>query len=85
MIQTIHRPFYYLQIMRWGMGNISDLYIDNLTFLDKDGKVMEIKYDAAANAVDVETDTVKVDEAETPATTTTANEVDQVTDETTTG
>ncbi|MBQ4465613.1 MAG: hypothetical protein II916_06600, partial [Oscillospiraceae bacterium] len=22
----------YLQIMRWGMGNISDLYIDNLTF-----------------------------------------------------
>ena len=27
----------YLQIMRWGMGNISDLYIDNLTFIDADG------------------------------------------------
>ena len=28
----------YLQIMRWGMGNISDLYIDNITFFDADGK-----------------------------------------------
>lgn len=27
----------YLQIMRWGMGNLSDLYIDNITFLDADG------------------------------------------------
>lgn len=27
----------YLQIMRWGMQNISDLYIDNITFYDADG------------------------------------------------
>ncbi len=27
----------YLQIMRWGMGNVSDLYIDNITFYDADG------------------------------------------------
>ena len=27
----------YFQVMRWGMGNISDLYIDNITFYDADG------------------------------------------------
>ncbi len=27
----------YLQIMRWGIGNISDTYIDNITFYDADG------------------------------------------------
>ncbi len=74
-----------LFIMRWGTAINADIYIDNLTFLDKDGKPMEIKYDAAANTVDVETDTVKNEGADTPATTTTKNEIDQITDETTTG
>ena len=32
---TMTQPF--LQIMRWGMGNVSDLYLDNLTFFDADG------------------------------------------------
>jgi hypothetical protein len=32
---TIEQP--YIQIMRWGIGNISDTYIDNLTFFDADG------------------------------------------------
>ena len=27
----------YLQIMRWGMQNIQDTYIDNITFFDADG------------------------------------------------
>ena len=27
----------YFQIMRWGIGNISDTYIDNITFYDADG------------------------------------------------
>lgn len=74
-----------LFFMRWGTAINADIYLDNLTFFDKDGKVMEIKYDAAGNAAEVKTDTKENDGAETPATTTTANEVDQVTDETTTG
>ena len=53
-------------IMRWGQANDVDFYMDNITFLDKDGKVMEIKYDAAANTVDVQKDTMKTD---APATT----------------
>ena len=32
---TMTQP--YLQIMRWGIGNISDTYIDNITFYDADG------------------------------------------------
>jgi hypothetical protein len=32
---TMTQP--YVQIMRWGIGNISDLYIDNITFYDADG------------------------------------------------
>ena len=33
--ETMTEP--YLQIMRWGIQNISDLYIDNITFYDADG------------------------------------------------
>ena len=32
---TMTQP--YLQVMRWGIGNISDTYIDNITFYDADG------------------------------------------------
>ncbi|MCR4646869.1 MAG: hypothetical protein K5695_15930 [Oscillospiraceae bacterium] len=32
---TMTQP--YLQIMRWGIQNISDFYIDNITFYDADG------------------------------------------------
>lgn len=38
-----------LVLMRWAQLNQVDFYIDNITFLDKDGKSMEIIYDAAAN------------------------------------
>ena len=50
-----------LLIMRWGQKNQVDFYIDNLTFYDKEGKVMEIKYDAAGNSVDVKQDTMKTE------------------------
>ena len=50
-----------LFIMRWQQKNQVDFYIDNLTFYDKDGKVMEIQYDAAANTVEVKPDTMKVE------------------------
>lgn len=33
--ETMTEP--YLQIMRWGIQNISDFYIDNITFYDADG------------------------------------------------
>ncbi len=60
-----------LLIMRWGQTNQVDFYIDNLTFYDKDGKVMPIVYDAAANTVEVKKDTladaVSPDKAEIPA------------------
>lgn len=65
-----------LLIMRWGQLNQVDFYIDNLTFYDKEGKVMEIKYDAAANTVDVKQDTMKVEqpaEGSKPADSTAAN------------
>lgn len=69
-----------LFIMRWQQLNQVDLYIDNLTFYDKDGKVMEIQYDAAGNTVEVKQDTMKVaapadgTAADTPAETTTKAE-----------
>ena len=79
-----------LFVMRWGTAVNCDFYIDNLTFYDKDDKVMEIKYDAAANTVDVEKDTKETDGAapaatDAPAATTTVDEVAKATEETTTG
>ena len=50
-----------LLIMRWAQKNQVDFYIDNLTFYDKEGKVMEIKYDAAGNTVEVKPDTMKIE------------------------
>ena len=47
-----------LLIMRWGQTNQVDFYIDNLTFYDKDGNVMPIVFDAAAETVEVKTDTL---------------------------
>ena len=72
-----------LLIMRWGQTNQVDFYIDNLTFYDKDGNVMPIVYDAAANAVEVKQDTladaVSPDKAEMPAETAASAEGDATT------
>lgn len=38
-----------LVFMRWAQTTNVWMYIDNLTFYDKDGKAMDIVYDAAAN------------------------------------
>ncbi len=48
-----------LVIMRWGQKNSVDFYIDNVSFLDKDGKPIPIAYDAAANPADVIDDSVE--------------------------
>lgn len=59
-----------LFIMRWGQSNEVDFYIDNLTFYDKDGKAMEIVYDASADtgaSTEDGGDTTDAPAAETPA------------------
>lgn len=64
-----------LLIMRWGQLNQVDFYIDNLTFYDKDGKVMPLVFDAAAATVEVKNDTLKITEggnSDAPANDTTA-------------
>lgn len=67
----------YLQIMRWGMGNISDLYVDNITFFDADGNSIPLTIsDGWAVSDDAENDEDAEDaSAETAA--------DETTDETT--
>lgn len=48
-----------LVIMRWGQKNAVDFYLDNISILDKDGKPIEIIYDAEGNTVDVVSDSVE--------------------------
>ena len=66
----------YLQIMRWGMGNVSDLYIDNITFYDADGNSIPLTLSdgwATTGAADAE-ETSADETAETSADETAAEE-----------
>ena len=72
--ETMTQP--YLQIMRWGMGNISDLYLDNLTFFDAEGNSIPLTVsdgwaeyptndaEPSADTAETETDTVIEEAAE---------------------
>ncbi len=56
----------YVQIMRWGMGNISNLYIDNITFYDEEGNSIPLTPSAPAEGAEDET-AAEETEAETAA------------------
>ncbi len=45
----------YVQIMRWGMGNVSNLYIDNITFYDEEGNSIPLTPSAPAEDAEGET------------------------------
>ena len=57
-----------LQIMRWGMQNLNDTYIDNLTFFDEDGNSIPLtRTDASAlteDAEDAEAEDAEAEDAE---------------------
>ncbi len=60
----------YLQIMRWGMGNVSDLYIDNITFYDADGNSIPLTISegwGSAGAADADAETAADGETEATA------------------
>ncbi len=60
----------YLQIMRWGMGNVSDLYIDNITFYDADGNSIPLTLSegwGSAGAADADAETAADGETEATA------------------
>ncbi len=44
----------FVQIMRWGMGNASNLYIDNITFYDEEGNSIPLTMSAPEDAGDAE-------------------------------
>ncbi len=46
--ETMTEPNF--QIMRWGMQNVSDLYIDNITFYDADGNSIPLTLGGAEEA-----------------------------------
>ena len=70
----------YLQIMRWGIGNISDTYIDNITFYDADGNSIPLTIsDGWADFVppaaeETETEAAPAESTEETAETATAEE-----------
>ena len=77
----------YLQIMRWGMGNISDLYIDNLTFFDANGKSIPLTVSegwATHSDEDADAGEEPSDDAETAAEGDTEESSDEETTEETT-
>ena len=45
-----------LQIMRWGMQNINDTYIDNITFFDEEGNSIPLTRSAAGEEADAAED-----------------------------
>lgn len=51
----------YFQIMRWGMQNLSDLYIDNITFYDENGE--SIPLTIAGSTVDAGKDDTALTDA----------------------
>lgn len=60
----------YIQIMRWGMGNVSDLYIDNITFYDADGNSIPLTISegwGSAGAADADAETAADGETEATA------------------
>ncbi|MBR2086059.1 MAG: hypothetical protein IJ906_02785 [Oscillospiraceae bacterium] len=75
---TMTQP--YLQIMRWGIGNISDTYIDNITFYDADGNSIPLTIsDGWADFVppaaeETETEAAPAESTEETAETATAEE-----------
>lgn len=54
-----------LVVMRWAQSNQADLYLDNITFFDKDGAAMDIIYDATAETMETVTETLPTKPAET--------------------
>ena len=60
----------YIQIIRWGMGNVSDLYIDNITFYDADGNSIPLTISegwGSAGAADADAETAADGETEATA------------------
>ncbi len=54
----------YLQIMRWGIQNISDFYIDNITFYDADGNSIPLTISEGwASAGDAESEAAPEEES----------------------
>lgn len=65
-----------LVFMRWGQSNDVDIYIDNLTFYDKDGNSMPIVFGSADSSDSTENSESAEETEETPA-------AEEVTEETT--
>ncbi len=72
-------------VMRWGMQNRSDIYIDNLTFYDTDGNSIPLSYSGSAEGGDAtetaDSDSTDMTDEESNITDVTAGE-DDTTEET---
>gem|GEM_PF-863546 len=56
---------YTFFFFRWGQANDVDVYLDNITFYDKDGNSLPIQYDASGDSLTVVEDSIS--SAGTPA------------------